>query len=272
MNLLIVEMRRALRRRAIRILIAVGLMGCVIAGVVTWFGSSGKTLLQLRADQEGSPAIMTDWWINDGNEAEGFLVIAVFFLLLGAYFAGSTYAGGEWRAGTVTTQLTWEPRRLRLHSARIASAAILGFTISLGLQVVFLASFLPSVWAHGTTAGADAAFWADLVVAMMRFSALTAAAAVLAVAIATAARNTAFAVISAFAWMAVIEPLVRALKPSLGRWLWAENVGTVISWGQLPDADFTRGPLAALTVLLIYGAAIAAVSAVSFQRRDLSAS
>lgn len=269
MNLLLVEMRRALRRRAIRVLVGVGVMGCVIAGVVTWFGSSGKTLLQLRADQEGSPAIMTDWWMTDGNE--GFLVVAVFFLLLGAFFAGSTYAGGEWRAGTLTTQLTWEPRRLRLHGARTASAAILAFTISLGLQVVFLASFLPSVWAHGTTAGADAAFWVDLVVAMMRFSALTAAAAVLAVAVATAARNTAFAVISAFAWMAVIEPLIRALKPSLGRWLWAENVGTVISWGQIPDADFTRGPLAALAVLLIYGAAIATVSAVSFQRRDLAA-
>lgn len=269
MNLLLVEMRRALRRRSIRILVSIGTIGCVLAGVIAWFGSAGKSLAELRIDQEGSPAIMTHWWISDGNE--GFLVFAVFFLLLGAFLAGATYAGGEWRAGTVTTHLTWEPRRLRLHAARTESAAVLAFVISFALQITFLASFLPAVWAHGTTDGVNAAFWGDLVVAMARFSVITAAAAVLAVALATLARNTAFAVISAFAWMAVIEPLIRGLKPSLGPWLWAENLGTVISWGQLPDGGFIRTPLVALALLGAYGGVIVVVAAVSFHRRDLAA-
>lgn len=268
MNLFRVEMRRALHRRAVRALIAVALLGCVMAGVVAWFGSAGKTLTELRVDEEGSPAIMTDWWI--AGENEGFLVIAVFFLLLGAYFAGATYAGGEWRAGTVTTVLTWEPRRLRFHAARCASAAALAFVVSFGLQVLFLASFLPAVWANGTTDGVDGGFWAELVVAMMRFSALTAGAALIAVALATVARNTAFAIVCAFAWMAVIEPVVRGLRPSLGPWLWAENLGTVISWGQIPDADFSRGPLVALATLAVYGGTIVVAAAWSFQRRDLA--
>lgn len=269
MNLLAVEMRRALRRRAVRVLIAIGLLGCVAAGLVAWFGSSGKSLAELRLDEEGSPAILTYWWIAESRD--GFLVIAVFFLILGAFFAGATYVGGEWKAGTVTTQLTWEPRRIRFHAARSASAGILALVISFVLQVLFLVSFVPSVVAHGTVQGADAMFWLGLLVAMIRFSAITAGAALLAVALATLGRNTAFAIISAFAWMSVIEPLIRGLKPSLGDWLWSENLGAVISWGQPPGSDLARGPLAALLILGLYGGAIVAASALSFQRRDIAA-
>lgn len=269
MNLVRVEMRRALHRRAIRVLIGLGVLGCGLAGVVSWFGSRGKTLVELRIDDEGHPAVMTDWWIADSSE--GFLALAMFFLLLGGFFGGATVAGGEWRAGTVTTLLTWEPRRLRLHGARSAAAAMLAFAISFALQVLFLASFLPSVFVHGTTDGVDGSFWAGLVVAMARTSALTAGSAVLAIALATAARNTAFAVITVFAWMAVVETLVRALRPSLAPWLWAENLGTVMTWSQLPDTGFTRAPLTALATLLSYCAVVVVAAAISFQRRDIAA-
>ncbi len=269
MMLLRMEMRRALHRRAVRVLILLGVAGCGMAGVVSWFGSQGKTLAELRLSDEGSPAVMTDWWLADTNE--GFLAVAMFFLVLGGFLGGATVAGAEWRAGTVPTLLTWEPRRLRLHSARSASSGLLAFAISFGLQIVFLVSFLPSVFAHGTTEGVDRSFWIDLAVAMARTSGLTAVAAVVAVALATAARNTAFAVIAVFAWMAVIENLIRGLMPSVAPWLWAENVGTVMTWGQLPDADFSRGPVLALATLTTYCATVVIAAAVSFQRRDVAA-
>jgi ABC-type transport system involved in multi-copper enzyme maturation permease subunit len=269
MNVLRMEMRRALHRRAVRVLILLGLLGCVLAGVVAFLGSSGKTLAELRFDDEGSPAIMTDWWIAQENE--GFLIMATFFLLLGGFFGGATVAGGEWRHGTVTTLLTWEPRRLRLHAARTTSAAILALVISFALQIVFLASFLPAVFANGTTEGVDRSFWTGLIVAMARTSALTAAAAMLAIALATLARNTAFAVIVVFGWMVVIENLVRGLRPSLSPWLWGENLGTVMTWDQLPDVDFTRGPMLALLTLAAYLTVLMGAAAWSFHRRDLAA-
>lgn len=269
MTVLQVEMRRALHRRAVRVLIVLGLLGCVMAGIVAFVGSSGKTLAELRFDDEGSPAIMTDWWIAQENE--GFLILATFFLLLGGFFGGATVAGGEWRHGTVSTLLTWEPRRLRLHSARTGASAILAFVVSFALQIVFLASFLPAVFAHGTTDGVDRSFWTGLLVAMARTSALTAAAAMLAIALATLARNTAFAVIVVFGWMAVVENLVRGLRPSLSPWLWGENLGTVMTWDQLPDVDFSRGPMLALLTLTAYTAILLIAAAWSFQRRDLAA-
>jgi hypothetical protein len=267
-NLLITEMRRALYRRAVRSLAAVAIVGCVLAGIIAYFGSVDTTIDQLRRG-EGSPAVMTDWWVADDHE--GFLTVGMFFLFLGGFFGGATVAGGEWRAGTITTTLTWEPRRLRLHGARLGSATILAFVISFGLQVVFLASFLPAVILNGTTAGADRSFWFNLAVAMVRTAVITAAAAVLAMSLATAARNTAFAVIALFAWMVVVEGMIRALKPSWSSWLWGENVTTVMTWSRLDAVEVARSPLLSALTLVVYLALIVGVTAGSFLRRDVVA-
>lgn len=268
MNLLRTEMRRALHRRAVRVLIAIALLGCLIAALIAYFTSSSMTLAELRSD-EGHPALMREWWDPDRND--GFLAVGMFFLVLGGLFGGATVAGAEWRAGTVTTVLTWEPRRGRLHAARSASSTILAFAIATALQVVFLASFLPAVLLNGSTAGTDAEFWTELAITVVRTSMLTAAAALLAVSLATAARNTAFAVIAVFAWLIVVENLVRGLVPSMSRWLWAENLGTVMTWSQLDDVDFTRGPFLAAGTLLAYCAVVVAIGATTFVRRDVGA-
>ncbi len=167
--------------------------------------------------------------------------------------------------------LTWEPRRLRLHGARLASGAILAFVISFGLQVVFLASFVPAVVFNGTANGVDGSFWFNLAVAVARTSLITAGAAILAMSLATAARNTAFAVISMFAWLVVVEGLIRALKPSLSSWLWGETVTTVMGWSRLDDVELARGPLLSAATLAVYLAVIVGGSAISFQRRDIAA-
>ncbi len=110
MNLFMMEIHRSLTRRAVRVLIAVAVFGCLVAGVIAMIGSNGKTLDQLRFEGEGHPAVMTDWW--DAGTNDGFLAIGTFLLLMGGLFGGATVAGAEWRAGTVTTLLTWEPRRI----------------------------------------------------------------------------------------------------------------------------------------------------------------
>ena len=268
MNLLMTEMRRALHRRSVRVLIAIALVGCGFAGLVAYVGSSGKTIAQLRLD-EGNPAVMSNWWITDDHV--GVLSVAMFFLFLGGFFAGATVAGAEWRAGTITTVLTWEPRRLRFHITRLTSGAVLAFMISFGLQVVFLAGFVPAVVFNGTSDGVDGSFWIDLAVVMARTSVLTAAAAVLAMSLATAARNTAFAVIAMFAWIVVIEGLIRALKPSWSSWLWGETLTTVMGWSELETVELARGPVLSAVTLAAYLAVIIGGAAISFQRRDIGA-
>ena len=134
-----------------------------------------------------------------------------------------------------------------------------------------LASFLPAVLANGTTEGVDGSFWTGLAIVMIRTSVLTTASAVLAISLATVGRNTAFAVITMFTWLIVVEGLIRGLKPSLARWLWAENLGTVMTWAQLETGDFARGPVVAASTLFVYCAVIVGLAAVSFHRRDIAA-
>ena len=268
MTLVVVEMRRALHRRLVWILIALALVGACVAGVVAFVDSAGKTLAELHVGGSTHPAVMHDWWIPGGDDS--VLSITFFFLLLFAFFAGASVAGAEWRAGTVATVLTWEPRRLRVHLCRTAACGTLAALIAFTLQAIFLGALLPAVLAHGSTAGIDGAWWASLVLAMLRASFLTALAAMLGVAFATLGRNTAFAVLALFAWVAILEGIVRGLKPGWAQYLWGENIATSITWAQLQDVDFHRGPVVALVTVVVYFAVLIALGTLSFTRRDIA--
>jgi hypothetical protein len=265
MNLLLVEMRRALHRRVVWVLVALALCGCALAGVIAYLTSGEESIAQLRLDSH--PAIMSTWWEGAG---EGVVLIASFFLLLGALFGGASVAGAEWRAGTVTTVLTWEPRRTRLLLARTTACAVLAALIAFALQVLFLASFLPAVLSNGSTAGTDAQWWSDLAGVMARTSVITGLASVLGVALATIGRNTAFALVAAFAWVAVIEPLVRQLRPRWAPYLWAENVDSAMTWVAKQYPGSTRGPLEALVTITLYSAVLLAAATLLFRQRDIA--
>jgi hypothetical protein len=250
------------------VLIVIALVGCAFAGVVAFLSSSGKTLAELHVGNQTHPAVLTDWW--GAAQGDTAVTVAATFLLIGGFFAGAAVAGAEWRAGTITTVLTWEPRRVRLNLTRTAACGILAFVISFALQVVFLASFLPAAFVNGTTAGTDTAWWQALALAMTRASLLTSVAAMLAVGLATLGRNTAFALAAVFAWMAVIEGLIRGLRPGWAEYLWGENLATALTWAQLENSEFTRGPVIALLTLLAYTAVVLAAATVTFRRRDIA--
>jgi hypothetical protein len=215
------------------------------------------------------PAVLRDWWTPGGD---GVLTVASFFLVLGGVIGGATVAGAEWRSGTVTTMLTWEPRRARLHLARTMGCATLACAISFGLQVVFVASLLPATLVNGSTANAEASWWISLVAAMFRTSLLAAAGAMLGVALATLGRNTAFALAFAFGWVAAVEGVIRQLQPRLARFLWGENMTLVLSWGRLDNVTFRRGPLVALVTVTLYVSVIVAAATYVFRVRDVGSS
>jgi hypothetical protein len=261
------EMRRAMHRRVVWALIALALVGVALLGVIAFADSSGKSVAELELG-DAHPALMADWWM--AGTADGILVIAALPLLIGALFGGASVVGAEWRAGTVTTILTWEPRRLRLHVARTLACVLLATAIAFVLQAVFLAATLPAVLAHGTTAGVDAAWWWALLGAMARIALVTGAAACISASLATIGRGTAFALGVAFAWLAVAEGLVRGLKPGLQHLLLGDNLTLVLTWGQLEGAEYARSGLAALLTGLTYLAIVGGAGTLAFTRRDVA--
>lgn len=265
-RLTIVEMRRAYYRRLVRWMIAVALLFCAIAGLAAFLTSADA--VSLAAD-DTHPARMAAWWT--AGTADGFLTIAALFLVVGAVICGASYAGAEWRAGTVTTTLTWEPSRVRLHVARTVSAAVLSLAIGVALQIVFLASLLPAVFVHGSSDGSDAAWWRSLVLAVLRIGLITSLVATLAMSIATIGRNTSAALVAIAAWALVVERVVVGFRPQLARFMISENVATVVPWVQIDTADFERPPVVALTALGIYLALFVVAATMTFSRRDIAA-
>jgi hypothetical protein len=261
-----VEMRRALHRRLVWWMVVLAIGGCAFVGVVAFVSS--RDPLELAQSASDHPAFMRNWWI--AGTGDGFLSIAAVFLALGAAICGASVAGAEWKAGTITTVLTWEPSRLRLHAARTVAAFILSFVIGALLQVLFLASALPAVLAHGNSDGTDASFWSSLAFAIVRISFITALLAVLALSVATIGRNTVTALVVLSAWALIIEGLIRGYKPGLARWLITENVATVVPWAAMTGVQFHRGPNVALATLLFYLGIAAAVAMLSFVARDIT--
>jgi hypothetical protein len=268
MNLLVVEMRRALRRRLVRVLILMALIGCAVVGVIAFTSSAGKSLAELQVDGHHHPAVMRDWWIAGGGD--GALAVSSFFLLLGGLVGGASVAGAEWRAGTITTVLTWEPRRVRLHLARTAACGILAAVIAFALEIVFLASLVPATLLNGSTANVDRQWWVALVAAVFRTSLLTAMGAMLGVALATLGRNTAFALATVFGWIVILEGMIRGLRPGLARFLWGENMSLILTWAQLENVRFTRGPVVALVTITLYMSVIVTAATLVFRRRDVA--
>ena len=264
--MLVVEMRRALHRRLVRWMITLALALCALSGVLIYLSSRDPAELARSTDH---PAHMAAWWATGGAGGDSLLLTAALFLVIGAAICGASVAGAEWRAGTITTTLTWEPSRLRLHAARTASAGFLAFVIGFALQVALLTSALPAALLNGTTEGTDTAWWIGLAAGSPDLARRRTRAS--RVSVATIGRNTCAALIAMAAWALVIERTIATLRPGLARFMIGENVATVVPWTPLTDVEFNRPPAAALASLLAYLAVIVAIATASFARRDITA-
>ncbi len=267
LRLVVVEMRRALHRRLVRWMIFIALVGCGGIGLMLFLTSRNPVKF---AHDTGHPAHMVNWWVTRGSGEESFLLPGTLFLVVGAVICGASVVGAEWKAGTMTTMLTWVPSRLRLHGARTLSAAILSFVISYLLQFVYLASAIPAVVVHGDTEGTSASWWGALLLAMIRISFITLLVTVLAVSIATIGRNTSAALVALATWALVIERMIAGFWPKFGRFMIAENVGIVVPWEQMRGAAFERSPQIALLTLIGYLIPIVVVATVLFAQRDVA--
>ncbi|MGH2528035.1 MAG: ABC transporter permease subunit [Actinomycetota bacterium] len=301
-ELLSVELRRMLARRLVRVLAALALVGIAIAGVIVAAASNPDlgpelALAQRQVEEqralceEAVSANPQDFPLDVDSEEfcresirmeffyrdprfhltvlrDVFLGTAI-FLVVGGWLLGASFMGAEWHAGTVATLLTWEPRRLWVFVAKLAAAAAVLFLLALVLQAV-LGLVLALVAAlRGTTEGADVGWLRSVSGVALRAAAITAMAGAMGFAIATIARNTAAALGVGFAYLAVVEGLVRGLRPQWHRWLIGDNAALFLT-GQDGFPPVGRSPLGAAAVIAVYAAVLLLVAVVAFRDRDVT--
>jgi ABC-2 type transport system permease protein len=184
---------------------------------------------------------------------------------------GASLMAVSWQTGTISTILTWEPRRARWYTARIA-VTVLGVFVVVLLVVAFLSAGLAvAAWLRGSTDGVDGAWWRDAIATSVRIAVVAAVAGAIGGGVAAVGRHTAAALGVVFVYAAVLEGIVRGLRPQWTPWLLGDNIVSFVSWqtGSVVSASFPLSPGRAAFVILGY-AAIAFLLGLAFVRtRDV---
>lgn len=300
--LLQVEVRRLLARRLFRVISTLVLLAFLFAGVMAYLTSSDDPraiaaasathraevdacIQHLEAGaargEAGPPEAQrnphsfceSERWMRDPrfNYSETTWILSTFAvpLIMLGLLVGSSSVGAEWSQRTITTLLTWEPRRTRVLAARGGAIALVVFAWALALQAIFMAAVYPAAALRGTLGGIDGEWWSSLLQLAGRAAALCVLGAMIGLALATIGRNSAAAFGVAAAYLTAGEGLIRGFKPSWIDWLVGDNVVLVLMGpADVNHVNHSQGGAALL--LLAYMVCLLAVAAAVFHRRDIA--
>jgi hypothetical protein len=197
-----------------------------------------------------------------------------------AILVGATFAGADWSSGSMTNQLLFRPRRLRLWLAK-ALAVVLG---TAGAAAVSLAVFWGCLLAvaQARSLGVDPEVWREILLGSGRTLLLVAAGGLGGYALTMWLRRTGGTIGLMFGVTLVIELMVSVLPiERVSRWSILNNLAAWAGGGTQVYDDSGCVPTAPCdplyTLPLAHGAAVlgslllaaAVVSLLTFQRRDI---
>lgn len=195
---------------------------------------------------------------------------SAFLVVIGGLLLGASFVGAEWHAGTMTTLLTWEPRRLRVLAAKAAVAAVGVFAMMVLLLAALAAVLVLVAVTRGITSDLGDHFWRSVAGTTLRISACAVGGSLVGLGIAMLARSTAAAIGIGFAYLGIVEGLIRGLRPGWQHFLLADNIAVVITGG---DQGIMRTPVtltrAAVTVA-VWAAVLLTAAGLSFRARDVA--
>lgn len=288
-----VEIRRALSRQLVQRLVLVAVAAITVLGIVLFmatepvpgggpvpqpdpaFEATVRAGCIERGDDPAHCEVVAKQMAEQAAGDEHVRLVALpdvvsgtwFILFIAALSAAGSFIGAEWRYGTLAALLTWEPRRGRVLLAKAAAALLVGGVIVVLLQVLTMVAAMPAVLAHGDTVGADSAFWSDTVGVVLRAAAVADLAIVVGFAVATVTRNAAAAIGGAFLWFAVLETLLRGLRPSWNHWLIGNNAAVFLQGAE--SGLVGRSMAAAGLYLLALSVALLGAATLWFTRIDV---
>jgi hypothetical protein len=203
-------------------------------------------------------------------------------LFVASVVAGASFVGAEWGSGSMTTLLTWEPRRGRVLAAKvIAVVCMLALAAALLLALLAVA-FLPAGAFRGTTRGLSGSTWWTLAGIWARGAALASFGGAVAAGIATLTRNSVGVVGTAFAYGVIIDPLLGSLRGGrLRPWLLQHNVPRLLGFLEVPQPEtavqsgfIAQQPVLSvyrpIVLLTLYAAAVLAIAYAVFRSRDVT--
>jgi hypothetical protein len=301
-TLFLVELQRLRARKLLKWLTIAVIVGGVFAGTMAFFGSNrspekvaaaearfeAETAAcisgieagtygdgEITSDMRSDPAAFCDdeVWMEDPRfryeEMTWILGTLAFPMAMFAWLIGASAMGAEWHSRGITTSLTWEPRRVRVLLAKMSSAAVLSFVWVVSLLIVFAALMYPGAALRGTMEGVDAAWFMEAVGGVLRVGAAGSLAAIFGVALATIGRNTAAAFGVGFAYLTIVEGLIRGLKPAWDDWLIGDNLA-LFTIGPEDVTNVAHSQWGAALLIVGYALALSWIALALFRKREIA--
>lgn len=302
-GLLASELLRFRSRRLVVVLLIASLLATAVGLVIAAFDSEPPTDAQIavaeaRAREEYASCLAADY---EGVQFEGTLeefcndysadptnympshlkladlpkvlegvssITSILGLVIGASFVAAS-----WQTGTISTILTWESRRLRWFAVRIGVLAIGVFVIALVIAAFLAAGLAVAAWLRGTTL-VDPTWWSEVLTTSLRVSVAATLSAVIGGSVAAVGKHTAAALGVVFVWTAVIEGLIRGLRPLWSPWLLGDNLVSFLGWQRMEVQfsafeSYTVTPGRAVFVILVYVAMTLALGCTFVRIRDV---
>ncbi len=279
MALLMAETNRYLSRRMTKGVPAGVLALTVIGFTIAYF--------VIRAE-DGSLDFVRDMAFqgDQGFEAEAgqpesqtFVLGPIGFLFpIIAFAMGASFFGADQKNGVIELLLTWEPKRLKLLSAR----ALGGFTVTSVMAIVLSVAFVAAQYLLaglvGTTDGMTSQMWGWIGAAVVRSGLASGLFFLIGLGITTVVNNSIAAIVGFVIYVFVIENLLSAFVGLVGPWLPMVNT-TAFSFGTnvTPATVFSEappsihhGPMAAGLITAVYAAVFLVFGFVVFKRRDVA--
>lgn len=303
------EIRRLLARRLVKVLFLVTLVAIAAGGILTFVNTSDlseadaaatrraqevRQAVQERCqgeieklEQSGSiqtgqgaplPESCAGVFVNDGpqddrlkvEDLKGMYQVLTAPLLIVAWLIGASSIGADWQSRTVTTLLTWEPRRIRVLLAKAIACVLFTTAFGLVVQALVTDALIPSIVWHGDTTGTDSDWLMSVLGAVGRGTGLIAFATVIGFAVASIGRNTGAALGLGFAYIVIVENAVGSLVSGYRPWLILGNAIVLVS-GEDGGGDVgDRTVIAAGIYLAAVALGCLVVATAAFRRRDVS--
>jgi ABC-2 type transport system permease protein len=223
--------------------------GLVILGVVASI---------LTAGDDGLPALGSAEGVRNVFGSGG--VASVFALVMGILLVT-----GELRHGTITQTFLLTPRRPLVVAAKLAAMVAVGLVFGVVAAGVNLAVAIPWLAAKDVSLGPVSGDIAAVLLATLLSCVLYG---LIGVGVGALIRNQVAAVVIALVWEFVLEGIVVALLPAVGKWL-PQGASRALSQETLSDGTLLPAWAGGL-VLVGYAVVFAALGARLLVRRDVT--
>ena len=302
------EVQRLLARRLVRVLAGLSFLAIALAGVLVFVNTDDISSAELEARQSrafaefeeclerggpqpgrrevpdargpgGQVAVEERCGIAVGDledprfalaDVKGILQGTTGPLVVVAWLLGASSIGADWQSRTITTLLTWEPRRARVLLAKASASAIVACGFALVAGAVLVAVLLPSAYLHGTTAGTGGTFGRSRAGVVLSSTALIAIASTLGFAVASIGRNTAAALGIGFGYFLVLENVVGGFLADYRRWLLLGNAIVFVAGEDEGGEVVGRTVLQAGVYLTVIAVLLLGAATWLFRRRDVA--